>query len=293
LIRVKPTSDIFIKYLFGKEEHKPLLLDFINAVQKNADFPLIRDLVIKNPFNIKTTVMEKETILDIKAVAENGQTYNIEVQTTGNGVFKHRSLYYWARLYQSQLDEGNRYDKLCPVICINILDFTLFGLKDKFHLYFMLREMTDPSLILTNHLVIHYLELPGFTDYGMNKELDQWMYYLKYEGGMEENMTLKTLFEDNPRLAEAHEKYLSFTQDEELRDAYEARMKWIRDYNSGMYAAREEGRQSMILRLLTKRFGSIVLAPEYQERLRNSTSEQLDSWAEKLLDAKSIEDVFN
>ncbi len=60
----------------------------------------------------------------------------------------------------------------------------------------------------------------------------------------------------------------------------------------GMEKGMEKGRQAIIQRLLTKRFGSIVLAPEYQERLGNSTSEQLDSWAEKLLDAKSIEDVF-
>ncbi len=121
-------------------------------------------------------------------------------------------------------------------------------------------------------------------------------------------MTLKTLFEDNPRLAEAHEKYLAFTRDEELRDAYEARMKWLMDYNSGMYAARqegleegiekgreegrEEGRQAIIQRLLTKRFGPKALAPQFQERLDKATPEQLDHWADKLLDAGSIEDVF-
>ena len=51
---VKPTSDIFFKYLFGVEEHKPILMDFINAVLKDSGFPLITDLEIKNPFNFKT-----------------------------------------------------------------------------------------------------------------------------------------------------------------------------------------------------------------------------------------------
>ncbi len=240
---VKPTSDIFIKYLFGKEEHKHLVLDFINAVQKNSGFPLIRELEIKNPFNIKSIVTEKESILDIKAVAEDGRTFNIEVQTSGYGVFKHRSLYYWATLYGTQLKVGDQYGKLFPVICINILDFKLFGQKEQYHLCFMLREMKTPELILTDHLAIHFLELPEFKDYSMDRTLDQWLYYLKHEGSEEENMTmtLKTLFEDNPRLAEAHEKYLAFTRDEELREAYESRMKWLMDYNSGMYAARQEG----------------------------------------------------
>ena len=38
-----------------------------------------------------------------------------------------------------------------------------------------------------------------------------------------EDETMKTLLEENPRLAEAHEKYAAFTRDDELRDAYEAR----------------------------------------------------------------------
>jgi len=43
MIYVKPTSDIFIKYLFGAEENKILLLAFINAVLENSGFPLIRN----------------------------------------------------------------------------------------------------------------------------------------------------------------------------------------------------------------------------------------------------------
>jgi predicted transposase/invertase (TIGR01784 family) len=304
LVYVKPTSDIFIKYLFGKEEHKPLLLDFINAVQKSCDFPLIMDLEIKNPFNIKTIAAEKESILDIKAIAENGKTYNIEVQTSGKGVYKHRSLYYWSKLYAAQLMTGDQYKKLYPVSCINILDFELFNLKGKYHLCFVPRELRDPSLILTDHLALHFLELPQFTTANMDMTLDKWLYYLKHEGSDEEDTTMKTLLEDNPRLAEAHEKYSAFTRDEELRDIYEARMKWQLDYNSGMDAARqeglekglekglEEGRQAVIQRQLAKRFGRNALAPQFEERLSKATSEQLDLWAEKLLDAKSVDEVF-
>ena len=49
---IEATSDIFIKYLFGKEEHKEVLLQFINAVHKNSDFPLMKTIEIKNPFNL-------------------------------------------------------------------------------------------------------------------------------------------------------------------------------------------------------------------------------------------------
>ena len=36
------------------------------------------------------------------------------------------SLFYWARMYSSQLKKSQMYRELCPVIAINILDFNLF-----------------------------------------------------------------------------------------------------------------------------------------------------------------------
>ncbi len=50
---VKPTSDVFIKYLFGLEDHKHLLLSFINAVQKDDNFTPLRQVELKNLFNIR------------------------------------------------------------------------------------------------------------------------------------------------------------------------------------------------------------------------------------------------
>ncbi|MFN2266790.1 MAG: Rpn family recombination-promoting nuclease/putative transposase [Desulfonatronovibrio sp.] len=243
MVYVKPTSDIFIKYLFGKEEHKSILLDFINSVQTNMEFPLIKDVEIKNTFNIKNLVFDKESVLDIKAVAENGEIYNIEVQTSGDDRFNHRSLYYWSRLYSSQLEQGVLYDKLCPVVCINILDFPLFKETGRYHLCFMLREFDNPELFLTDHLVMHYLELPEVKGYSHEKQLEKWLYYLKNEGKAEGDETMKILLKENPSINKAHEKYLSFTKDEELIDAYEAHMKWKRDYYSGIESAKREGKE--------------------------------------------------
>ena len=44
-------------------------------------------------------------------------------------------------------------------------------------------------------------------------------------------------------------------------------------------------------RLLTKRFGP--LSPEIQVQLDQATSDQLGRWAERLLDADSLEGVFD
>ncbi|TWI64782.1 putative transposase/invertase (TIGR01784 family) [Desulfobotulus alkaliphilus] len=238
---VKPTSDIFIKFLFGKEEHKPILIDFINAVMKNSGFPLITDLVIKNPFNIQTILNAKETILDIKAKSSDGRWIDIEMQNSDQGFFGERALYYWTALYGDQLVTGQNYATLRPVICINILDFKMFKDVDPYHLCFMLREKDAPELLLTDHLALHFLELPKITDYNLDKSLDSWLYYLKNEGLNKEDDIMENILKNNPQIANAREKYLSFTQDEHMREAYESHIKWKRDYESALFFAEQKG----------------------------------------------------
>uniref|UniRef100_UPI001ABF7B1D DUF4351 domain-containing protein n=1 Tax=Desulfonatronum thioautotrophicum TaxID=617001 RepID=UPI001ABF7B1D len=48
----------------------------------------------------------------------------------------------------------------------------------------------------------------------------------------------------------------------------------------------------IVKRLITKRFGQNILDVHLQEQLRKATPEQLDLWAERILDAKSVDEVF-
>ena len=91
---IKPSTDIFIKYLLGSRNNKDLLLSFINSVLEDSQFKKIKEVEIKNPFNLKSFIVDKESILDIKATDENNRQYNVEIQSTGNLHFKKRSLYY-------------------------------------------------------------------------------------------------------------------------------------------------------------------------------------------------------
>ena len=60
----------------------------------------------------------------------------------------------------------------------------------------------------------------------------------------------------------------------------------------GRMEGEAKGRNAILSRLLTKRFGSNIFDISLQERLRNATPEQLDRWAERILDAKTLEEVF-
>ena len=60
----------------------------------------------------------------------------------------------------------------------------------------------------------------------------------------------------------------------------------------GRMEGRTEGRNAILSRQLAKRFGQDIFNISLQERLRNATQEQLDRWAERILDAKTLEEVF-
>ena len=59
----------------------------------------------------------------------------------------------------------------------------------------------------------------------------------------------------------------------------------------GRQEGRQEGEQIMLQRMLTRRFGGV---PDWaQKRLIEAGPEQLEQWADRLLDAPNLETVFN
>ena len=58
----------------------------------------------------------------------------------------------------------------------------------------------------------------------------------------------------------------------------------------GRQIGRHEGESTLLERLLAKRFGP--LDDDIRARLKAASSEQLETWAERLLDAANLSDVF-
>jgi flagellar biosynthesis/type III secretory pathway protein FliH len=59
----------------------------------------------------------------------------------------------------------------------------------------------------------------------------------------------------------------------------------------GMQQGMQQGERMVLARLLRRRFGR--LGPDIHARLEGATPEQLEAWAENILDAKSLEEVFS
>ena len=58
----------------------------------------------------------------------------------------------------------------------------------------------------------------------------------------------------------------------------------------GIQEGRVEGERRVLERLLQRRFGA--LSAEDTERLTGASLEDLETWAENVLDAKTLDDVF-
>ena len=59
----------------------------------------------------------------------------------------------------------------------------------------------------------------------------------------------------------------------------------------GMQQGRVEGERAVLERLLRRRFG--LLAPEVAERLSQASARDLEAWAESVLDAETLDDIFD
>ena len=58
----------------------------------------------------------------------------------------------------------------------------------------------------------------------------------------------------------------------------------------GRLEGRQEGEQSLLQKLLTKRFGPLPEA--VLEQIRSASTEQIDAWVDRVLDAESLEELF-
>ena len=89
-------NDYFVRYLFSSPDSNAILLDFINSIMLDSNMKTFRAVEILTPFNYKENYEDKETIVDVKCITQNGTVVIIEIQLQGNSRFPERILYYWA-----------------------------------------------------------------------------------------------------------------------------------------------------------------------------------------------------
>lgn len=174
---VDPKTDIAFKKIFGDENHKNILIDFLNQVLE-LEYP-ITDIQISTAYQPPRLAGLKETSLDIKAKDSSGREFLVEIQVEKEAWFCQRALYYSSKSYSQQLGVGHKYHLLKPVIFLGILDFITFDHQSPFSRHLILNNKTGQHDL--TDLEFNFIELPKFTksETELETAADKWIYFLK------------------------------------------------------------------------------------------------------------------
>lgn len=114
--------DIIFRKLFS--ENEDLLHDFLASI---LDIPndSIKKIQIVNPELSPEAIENKFSRLDLN-MAIDDKLVNVEIQIYNDPDYRDRALFYWAKLYTSELKSGDSYRKLKQAITVNIINFNMF-----------------------------------------------------------------------------------------------------------------------------------------------------------------------
>ena len=224
------------KKIFGSEDNKSVLISFLNATLKPKEEIVSVDL--KNTDIEKEYVKDKFSRLDVKATTNKNETINIEIQLKDEHNMIQRTLYYWSKLYEEQIGEGDFYNKLNRTVCINILNFKYLK-NDRFHNVYRLKEI-ETNEELTDIEEIHFIEIPKLKGVDLKEEKDMlkvWIEFLRDP----ESEVIRSVEMNNEEIRRAKDKLYKLSQDEKERELYFIREKSIKDEASALYNAEQKG----------------------------------------------------
>lgn len=215
---------------------------------------------------------DKKGILDVRVKTKQGKQIDIEIQILPTEFMPERTMFYWSKMYISQVKPGDTYDLLKKCITINIVDFKCTPLKKLHSIYHLIEDETGYQL--TDIIEVHFLEMPKLADSEIlrdeNDSVVEWMEFLDARS----KGVLEMLAEKNQDIKKAYDLLQIISQDEKARMLYDAREAELRDQltrmkvekNKGRAEGKAEGKAETICQYLEVRFG--VESQALQERVR-------------------------
>jgi predicted transposase/invertase (TIGR01784 family) len=245
--------DFAFKQLFGTKGNEDILIEFLNAMLKPSLDTPITSLQLDDPHLHKAYEDDKLSILDLVATLDNGTQVNIEIQLRNTHDMIKRSLYYWSKLYTSQMQEGMPYDSLRKTITINLLDFVLFPAYEEFHTTGQLWNIQKKQ-VLSDDIELHFVEIPKLVKQWREEKINpwenafvRWMLLLPAHEDEQLTHTLEEIaMNQDPILQKAMNKWENMSHDSSFRRAYEAREKLLLDEQAKLAHAEQKGRQEGI-----------------------------------------------
>lgn len=236
---INPKTDYAFKKIFGALDNKGILISFLNAMIYDGN-PTIEDLEIINPNLPPKITGLKDTYLDVKARLADGTLVIIEMQVLNVEFFGKRVLYNAAKTYASQLQKGQGYGMLKPVIALTLTDFEMFENSDRVISRFVYKEETTNLRYTDNNMELVFIELPKFTKELSQLEtvVDKWIYFMKYANTLTQ---VPPTMDIVPEIHQAFDIANQVNLNPDELDAIERQEMFIYDQQGVIIKAKREG----------------------------------------------------
>ena len=239
------TCDYVFKRIFGQEENKEALKDFLESILCEK----IYKIEIKNPEIPKNYYDSKYGVLDLKVTLNNTTVVDVEMQVRNEHNIEQRDTFYLASNYVNELKEGEPYINCKKSIVINIVNFTYYKRNEYHSIARMIFEepkeeekvemgYEKEDRYMTEDLEVHIIELPKFKKKNpkMHTKLEEWLWLFI---GSDEKVDEAS--KKNKEIEKIKKKLASMSLSPEERNNYEYRLRAIRDEADAIEFATRKG----------------------------------------------------
>jgi len=236
---LSPKLDIIFKKIFT--DNQELLLVFVCDLL-SINIRDVQEISLQNNELLPDIYDGKLSRLDIN-LKINDILVNVEIQVRSQRDFFDRTLYYWSKLYTSELKSGEPYKKLKKAVAINITDFNVFENTNDWHSEVItVRKGTQE--VFSDKFHIHFFELRKLPKCQCSENLKQrkrqelWLHFLNAR--TQEDITMLNDTND-PYMNLASKIVVDLSEDTRLRELARIREKSIMDALSELANAKDEG----------------------------------------------------
>ncbi len=258
---INPFINFGFKKLFGQENSKELLIDFLNALLLEKEDKIMAINYLKND-NLGRTESDRKAIFDIHCKTINGKFSIVEMQNAKQEFFKDRTIYYATFPIQNQAIKDSKKNnivwtyELKSIYSIAIMNFKFDDSnpihkvkhhkvkhhKVKHHKvkhHTMLKDIED-NTIFYDKLQFIYLEMPNFNKKVQNltTRYEKWLYVLK---NIPKLQSIPPTLQDEIFMKVFTKSQISSYTNEELNE-YESSLKNLIDFNNSVATAEKEGK---------------------------------------------------
>ncbi|OHD05650.1 MAG: hypothetical protein A2Y34_16150 [Spirochaetes bacterium GWC1_27_15] len=252
---IDPRVDFAFKKIFGNENAKDILIDFLNSILGLEGIYRIKEVVILDPYQAPKIKYTKKSYVDVRCTDERNIQYIVEMvvflpsmaKTTlvhpctsqveyVKGMEK-RIIYNASKRYANQIEKGEDYPKLNQVISINILDFNMFEFPHYLSIHRTKETITGNCYL--DEIKYYFIELNKFSKKieELTTNLEKWIYFIKEASNL--NTIPKEL--ENNVFKHAFEIARVSNMSKEEWEAYDMESMLIQDERGMIEAALEKG----------------------------------------------------